>query len=307
MAALVSEGAKAAGTTSFRFVDLPYEMQYAVLEHTELVSPERHIFWEATRKFYLRLANNPWRVPLSLLLVSKSVYAMAREIYWSHNHFEVRADYTRIMYALGLAAPGDYGQPLTLPKRLPACEFLEDVVPTECLRYLRSLDLQNFDLSEMLYHHAVDEWAQTLDYIKINGGLRLDFLKITGCSSRDLREIVWEGTSHEQGMDLIRPFVKEHLWPFHIQDTAPPFTKQVLIDLTNRRPRIRYSIRQQNYEIPERYLASCAKPCPQPGHDFALPDGEVKGKNSLKRPDGDGSKCIEEIWIELEHQDVAMF
>ncbi|KAH6847637.1 hypothetical protein B0I37DRAFT_148518 [Chaetomium sp. MPI-CAGE-AT-0009] len=119
---------------------------------------------------------NCWCPPTNLFLVCRTLRREAELIFFSHNHFIVHDFYAsqpwdipRVQYILG-----DRGMPKPVKyypfERYAASEFLQDIVPSECLAHLRFLELvfppyipRGWPQKE---HSAPGNWFATIEWVR---------------------------------------------------------------------------------------------------------------------------------------------
>lgn len=169
----VDPGTEDSNATSFRFMDLPTELRLQILSHTDLVAPRQEVEWNPeSGGYYIRYLDSEyhldsdwttpgiektympcwfrsclrgcfcgaqhaaytskvpchdWIKPTSMFLVNRGFCADARRVFYSENRFVITPN----------AAPWVDADAVD---RLPASVFLTDVMPRNCLRYLRSLE-----------------------------------------------------------------------------------------------------------------------------------------------------------------------
>lgn len=141
-------------------------------QHSAYVSPSPCQCWTA-------------RGARALFLVCRTLYRDAQVVFFSSNRFVVhdlcsnRPDWVVLPSGEGL---GDEGYPYP-SSRLGASIFLRDIVPTECLRHLRFLELvfppYHYDMWPHESQPALRDWTDTLGWArtKLNvSGLTVRFI-----------------------------------------------------------------------------------------------------------------------------------
>lgn len=281
--------------TGFRFLSLPQETQLKILEHTDLVTPSRHAIWDPQRKFHLPPGQKKgsWQAPTALFLVNRWVCQMAREVFWTRNHFET---YVHSQSLYGYTKPGG---PSTLPKRFSASEFLNGTVPIKFLRNIPSLDLRWFGIvEEENTENATEDWFRVLGDIKTYGGIHLDFLHIDNYRYVDPSKAVWEGSSNDSIIQSVRAFINSHLWPLPGYNTPPAFTRHLLVRLKSDTAELTYSIRQKSQKISTSYYNS------ELGNSHASQlfswhwSEDMKNERSWYNEAQEGDWC-ETVWIKM--------
>ncbi len=135
-----------------------------------------------------------WAPPTPLFLICHTLAEDARYVFFSRNRFVISdslaspldpyqafispmMEWHRLRFTLGLAAqsrvppPPEPPRPSAYPaQRLAASQFLRDVVPVNCLGYLRFLELVFPPYNDQCWpqdgHPALQDWAYTLDWAK---------------------------------------------------------------------------------------------------------------------------------------------
>ncbi|KAI9738890.1 MAG: hypothetical protein M1818_005203 [Claussenomyces sp. TS43310] len=243
--------------SAFRFLDLPRELRIQILEYTDLITPLCEVEWNPESNFYLhhsrRRCGGPriledypecpddfhhacqfrncwesgssyiccfcrgyhaafsaqchsWAPPTSLFLVCKQLREDSQMVFFSTNRFVI--------------VPS--GGPTRLAKNTPAqleiSLFLRDVVPSQALRFLRSLEVvfppfQNDYLCP--YEPAYEDWLQTIEFVRELLYLPTLTLRVYmadyilhGERVVDFRRNI----TKQQGMTVLKMYIRT-LWP----------------------------------------------------------------------------------------------
>ncbi|KAK4155744.1 hypothetical protein C8A00DRAFT_41672 [Chaetomidium leptoderma] len=207
------------------FVTLPRELRLRILELTDLVTPNKEVWWSRQDSKYLwsdaggcldclqntwshcqffecwyrtitykRTRTGPfvgcfcrrrhaafsatctcWAPPgPALFLVCHALYRDAQLVFFSANRFIVHDFQSSLPWALPCAASGMLRQDYPY-KRLAASQFLQEVIPTHCIAYLRFLELVFPPYLPPTWpqtdHPAMRDWRETVGWLrdKING------------------------------------------------------------------------------------------------------------------------------------------
>ncbi|KAI1803277.1 hypothetical protein F4811DRAFT_350093 [Daldinia bambusicola] len=186
----------------FRFLDLPQELQQAILKYTDLVTPSKEVRWAPQRGFYYRYPLDNlsvdyycsevfrtcadshyelgtfcmrwpssyssrcrcWRPPQALFLVSRAVYETARVIFYSQNRVVV-------MPIVGLWTGRS-----PLLAGLETSTFITKSLRPDTLSHLRYLELvcppfRADDPSKPSDAVSHVHWQHTIDYLRTHSNL----------------------------------------------------------------------------------------------------------------------------------------
>ncbi|KAN0074799.1 hypothetical protein V8E54_007410 [Elaphomyces granulatus] len=184
----------------FRFMDLPTEIQYVILEHTDLIAPgpvissilkgyglndcfyKGNCTWAGQYHCCEDASYNSshgvcWSLPVNLFLVSRHISAISTDIFFSRNNFVVDVSHVRPAPKGLIWKPIDMGcgpcsarirqQGVWYPE---SSKFLTSI-PRACIPMLRSVTWR-FPLSVLsspIYITRVkDDWIRTVDFIAQN-------------------------------------------------------------------------------------------------------------------------------------------
>ena len=297
---------------------LPAELRIRILEHTDLVAPDRQISWSrdgrlgsyrADGRYYDK--NSPcfrehprhgcfchvrhsafspacrcWRPPgPTLFLICRALTRDARFVFFSRNRFVVFDFASSQPWELGVLGnsakvKGGVASPYA-PARLAVSEFLRDTVPKPALSHLRSLEL-TFRSS------LPPNWPGTEHPAMQDWRETVEWLRgKVGARSLTLRLRVWE-VCLEQGHCFRERYEKGvNYWDrdfdhTHIPEEAKPVF-QAIDDLV--RP-----LRALADDGLTRFFADLSYPMPLPGRPVC-PTPNTKGYHKLK---ADGRKSLEE-------------
>ncbi|KAK3896860.1 hypothetical protein C8A05DRAFT_20260 [Staphylotrichum tortipilum] len=292
---------------------LPAELRIRILEHTDLVTPQRQVYWSRyggagayhadgyasswacfeprhgclyhIRHSAFSAACRCWRPPgPTLFLICRALTRDAQFVFFSRNHFVVYDFGPTPPWELGVLGnsakvKGGVASPYA-PARLAVSEFLRDTVPKPALAHLRSLELtfrsslpSNWPGTE---HPAMQDWRETVEWLRGKVGAR----------SLTLRLKVWE-VCLEQGHYFRERYEKGvNYWDrdfdhTHIPEEAKPVF-QAIDDLV--RP-----LRALADDGLTRFFADLSYPIPLPGRPVC-PTRNTKGYHKLK---SDGRKSLE--------------
>ncbi|KAE9379509.1 hypothetical protein N431DRAFT_478510 [Stipitochalara longipes BDJ] len=202
--------------SAFRFLDLPRELRLQILEFTDLVTPLCEVEWNPESNFYLHYSRRrcggsfggyldcpvdfhracqfrncwqaePWNMgcfcrryhaafsskchcwspPASLFLICKQLREDAQAVFFARNRFII-------------VPPGGCTSPAeSTPGRLGISIFLTDVVPSQALPLLRSLEIvfpPFYDDYLRPHETAYQDWLQTIEHV--SGLLNLPMLTL---------------------------------------------------------------------------------------------------------------------------------
>ncbi|KAI8948771.1 hypothetical protein F4801DRAFT_555691 [Xylaria longipes] len=239
-------------TDPFGFCDLPTEVRINVLECTDLLTPTREVVWNPISGYRVpprgEWMNRSWRPPGALFLVSKALYALAREVFFRHNQIVVWAHGTAFAGLPG--SPADYA----------ATTFFADTLTAGTFRHLRHLELPALPVigptGKKARELARSNWMRALQRVYDNGGLdNLRFLRITGSwdDAPDPDSFLSRNPNPATDLVIIRNFVKDRIWPsIDPEHGTPLLPRQLMVEMQGWRiHQSRYSIRKKgehNYE-----------------------------------------------------------
>jgi hypothetical protein len=171
----------------FQFMDLPAEIRYMILEHTDLIAPglvipsilkgytledcciqrcpqRSRICYEYARYDSSQIC---WSLPAELFLVNRHISAMSTQVFFSHNAFVV--DIRRALPSaplIRIPAQTSVRRGLWCPKD---SNFLQ-AVPPECIPILRSLTwrLPMVTNNVAFSHEREADFRHTIDFIAQN-------------------------------------------------------------------------------------------------------------------------------------------
>ncbi|KAI0099670.1 hypothetical protein GGR51DRAFT_394235 [Nemania sp. FL0031] len=292
----------------FNFYALPPEVRLQILESTDLLTPAREVHWDPVTGYKLpsRGDKGAWQSPASLFLVSRDVYARAREIFFRRNRLVLWAHVSAFIGQALPDAPLDYA----------ATTFFAGVLRPESVKCLRHLELPSFALIGAKGKEKVEgarrNWFRALrraygdgDGDGDGGGLdNLRFLRISGtwddAPSRDV--FPHDGTTAEQARDciVVRNFVKEHVWPMIEPEYGPPrLPLQLLVEIQGPQLNLsRYRIRRKGERVYD--VNNLAERFGEPGVSRFISwrlrhPGDLKG--NWVAEEQDSGEWIEEAWI----------
>jgi hypothetical protein len=218
------------------------------------------------------------------------------EVFWKQNSFEVRPD-TKPLYEI--TKPGEQS---TMPRRFAASEFLDQVVPSGSLRYLRSLDLRMFGISDQeALSDAQEDWFCTLKHLQSQKGLKLNFLNVSeGWNCGPTRE-TWESTPKEETIKTMRKFVNEHIWPLEGENKPPFFLEQLLVEVKDDGAHARYNIRRKGQRIPRNYNASVWG-SPRESRVISWENNRSGTGSTSGNHNTESEEWVEEAWVRMIHR-----
>jgi hypothetical protein len=167
----------------FRFMDLPKELQFRILEFSDLITPYEVEWWPRKGLHMARAIRNHtdywegcylsgyhsafsskyrcWSPPSALFLVCWEMRRDAMEVFYSTNHFAI------------LPRGGCYEPVEESPDRVETSLFLSQV-PSYAMPYLRSIEIV-FPLFEKDYLRSDEpgyqDWLNAIDYIARNANI----------------------------------------------------------------------------------------------------------------------------------------
>ncbi|KAF7593190.1 hypothetical protein BBP40_011820 [Aspergillus hancockii] len=280
---------------AFPFMDLPVELRLQVLEHTDLVTPLREVEWNPTDNFYLRFCDrqcvccgcpvqkphrncwqhvksgcfchryhaaytkhcNCWAPPTALFLVCRTLLHEVQNVFFSQNRFIVMPpggdlnDMDRCTYT-----------------KLPAAEFLSEIMPSHALKYLRFLEIHfsPYDVDGICTENAAyKNWECVLREL----GTSLNYVNLTvriyfGDFLNELEGQAARGNSEEDGeeimskyVSLLKPFIhfrQQGLRRFFVHAAWPWNWTPFGYAKRMRRPELVYHRTQQINEKLERWV-----------------------------------------------------
>lgn len=238
-----------AGNRPFPFSRLPVEAQLMVLENTALVTPERRVAWDPTRKFRFPRTTKKSRPgsPAALFLVSKDMYAKATQVFWKNNTVEIQT-FMDPFYAL--VQPGE---PLHMPRRYASSYFFDGGISVDSFPFLRNLEFFLFGtVGWDVVEKAQGDWLRTLNKVQTCGGLQLESISIsTNWHSDKTGEMACRAATGEDLITAARDFIHKHVWPLHGQHGPPIHTQQLFVRMEERATKAIYSIRRNDAKIPD--------------------------------------------------------
>ncbi|KAK3938458.1 hypothetical protein QBC46DRAFT_390167 [Diplogelasinospora grovesii] len=132
-----------------------------------------------------------WAPPTALFLVCRTLCEDARVVFFSNNRFVVHEFQSHPPRAMPPLVGNDYSY-----ERFAASQFLRDIVPADCLRELRFLELVFAPYSPQAWprdgHAALQDWSETIDWIKDKtnaAGLTLRL--VMGDAPHDRKPMTW--------------------------------------------------------------------------------------------------------------------
>lgn len=241
--------------SAFRFLDLPRELRLQILEYTDLVTLLSEVEWNPERNFNLHYRNwrcggsfdgffdccvdshwacqfrncwqgkswpvgcfcrryhaafssscYCWSPPASLFLICKQLREDAQEVFFARNRFI-------IVPSRGCTSPAE-----STPARLEISIFLRDVIPSQALPRLRSMEIvfpPFYDDYLRPHESAYQDWLQTIEYVSKLLNLPMLTLRVHmvdyvchGEPVGDFRNTL----TKEQGMTIIKMYMRT-LWP----------------------------------------------------------------------------------------------
>ncbi|KAI0125433.1 hypothetical protein BJ170DRAFT_637582 [Xylariales sp. AK1849] len=183
----------------FRFLDLPQELRYKILEYTDLVTPLSEVEWNPQKGFYLRYS--VWRCNGARDCPPEVHYACQFRNCWENSNVRcfcrryhsaytsscncwspptsfflvchaLRKDSQAVFFKKNrfviTPAHGCNRVANNTPSRLEISLFLTEIMPPDAIGFLRFLEVvfSPFDTDYLRFHEpAYQDWLQTIDYI----------------------------------------------------------------------------------------------------------------------------------------------
>ncbi|KAJ4405801.1 hypothetical protein N0V82_010250 [Gnomoniopsis sp. IMI 355080] len=157
-----------------------------------------------------------WETPEALFLVCKALYKDAQAVFYSENRFVVFDRYSNLPWRRDVewedAAGNDNREGYPYP-RLGVSRFLRDIVPTDCLRYLRFLEIVYPAWDAHVWPQegqpVLQEWADTLEWAwgHLNGsGLTVRMIAMDASDWE--QPLSRECMTREQGIQVISGYMR---------------------------------------------------------------------------------------------------
>lgn len=294
----------------FRFMELPLEIAFRILEYTELVAPSRELHWNRDMHYFIppKKRKGNWTFPAKFFLLSREFAEVARRVFFRNHDIVVFV----LSHGFSRTPPDDYLASCYFCSSMhhaTATAFFERVLRHGSPPYLRYLELTWS--SEYVSPRCVQGPQELLNFGNFlerarNEGVRLDNLRFIRLSDFgqdvenpvNLRKDLLSSPSHLKNLKNIRYFVQNYIWPMLQPINGPPLVpRQLLVDVG---PDIRYSLRQRHEEHPEVHLRreeysfrSIASQLVS--WEPAKPDGVMGAGHWANNPEN--GEWVEEAWL----------